>query len=216
MNNSLELKIIKKNKIECVSARELHERLEIETPFRKWFPRMVEYGFVENEDYKCYRTKKSAAKNQYVEETKEIEIDDYAITIDMAKQICMLQRSEYGKQYRQYFLELEKRFKEQKTLEYKTERKKSIEVRKTFTDELKERDYTKPYEFIQTTSQMKRALGICHKKAEMTAEELKAVYASEALSSYLLTDEKGFREVNLVCVEACDIMISAKQRRLSA
>jgi len=53
MQKSLELKIIKRNKIECVSARELHNRLEIETPFRKWFPRMVEYGFLEKEDYLC-------------------------------------------------------------------------------------------------------------------------------------------------------------------
>ena len=99
---------------------------------------------------------------------------------------------------------------------YQSERKKSIEVRKTFTDELKDRDYTKPHEFIQTTSQMKKALGINHKKVEMTAEELKAVYASEALSSYLLTDEKGFHEVNPICVEASNIVHNAKRQKIGA
>lgn len=94
---------------------------------------------------------------------------------------------------------------------YQSERKKSIEVRKTFTDELKSRNYTQPHEFIQTTSQMKKALGISHKKDSMTTEELKAVYASEALSSYLLTDEQGYHEVNPVCVEASNIVHNAKK-----
>lgn len=95
---------------------------------------------------------------------------------------------------------------------YKTERKKSIEVRNTFTDELKDRGYTQQHEFIQTTTQMKRKLGISHKKNEMTAEELKAVYASEALSSYLLTNEYGYHSVNPVCLEASDIVINAKKK----
>lgn len=84
-----------------VSARDLHEGLEINTDFRKWFPRMTEYGFAENVDWKRVYQKcptLGGAQNMV----------DYQISVDMAKQICMIQRSEKGRLYRQYFLDLEK------------------------------------------------------------------------------------------------------------
>ena len=84
-----------------VSARELHEGLEIGTEFRKWFPRMAEYGFLENVDWKRVTQKCPTLGG-------EQEMVDYQISVDMAKQICMIQRSEKGRQYRQYFLDLEK------------------------------------------------------------------------------------------------------------
>jgi anti-repressor protein len=85
-----------------VSARELHEGLEIGTKFATWFPRMAEYGFAENIDYKiCY-------PNMGSENHGGQNMVDYQISVDMAKQICMIQRSEKGRLYRQYFLDLEK------------------------------------------------------------------------------------------------------------
>lgn len=88
-----------------VSARELHEGLQIKTAFKDWFPRMAEYGFESGADF-------NPIKNEQVrlEGNREVkrEILDYKISIDMAKQICMIQRTEKGKQYRQYFLDLEK------------------------------------------------------------------------------------------------------------
>lgn len=98
---------------------------------------------------------------------------------------------------------------------YQTERKKSIEVRNNFTDELKDRGYEKQFEYIQTTTQMKKPLGIKHKKAEMTAKELKAIRASEAMASLLLENEYGYKEVNPICVEASNIVSSAMQKRIS-
>lgn len=85
-----------------VSARDLHEGLEVGTKFATWFPRMAEYGFVENVDYKtCY-------PNLGSENHGGQNMVDYQISVDMAKQICMIQRTEKGRQYRQYFLDLEK------------------------------------------------------------------------------------------------------------
>lgn len=85
-----------------VSARELHEFLEVETPYHKWFPRMCEYGFTENQDF--------AVADIFVHNPSggPQSRKDAAITIDMAKEICMLQRSEKGKYARQYFLQLER------------------------------------------------------------------------------------------------------------
>lgn len=87
-----------------VMGRDLHEGLEIKTPYTQWFDRMKEYGFNENTDYILVSQKceTNNPKNPYTT------ISDHQITIDMAKEICMIQRSEKGKQYRQYFLQLEK------------------------------------------------------------------------------------------------------------
>lgn len=88
-----------------VSARDLHERLNIKTAFKDWFPRMCEYGFEEGEDF-------NVLKNERVqmEGSREVkrEITDYNITVDMAKQICMIQRTPEGKECRQYLIDLEK------------------------------------------------------------------------------------------------------------
>lgn len=88
-----------------VSARELHEGLEIKTAFKDWFPRITEYGFENGKDFKPL--KKEQVRLEGVRMVRR-EITDYQITIDMAKQICMIQRSEKGKLYRKYFLALEK------------------------------------------------------------------------------------------------------------
>lgn len=84
-----------------VLARDLHEFLEAETPFHKWFPRMCEYGFTEDEDYRTFLSNRSDGLPGKPRQ-------DAQLTIDMAKEICMLQRNEKGKQARQYFLQLER------------------------------------------------------------------------------------------------------------
>ena len=84
-----------------VSARDLHEALEIKTAFRHWMPRMIGYGFTEHVDFeKVYEKCDTAGGPQTMV--------DFEMSIDMAKHVCMLQRSEKGMLYRQYFLGLEK------------------------------------------------------------------------------------------------------------
>lgn len=88
-----------------VLARDLHDFLEIKTAFKDWFPRMCEYGFSQGVDF-------NPLKNEQVrlEGDRQVTrmIDDAQLTIEMAKEICMLQRNERGKQARQYFIQLEK------------------------------------------------------------------------------------------------------------
>lgn len=88
-----------------VSGRELHEALKIETPYHKWFPRMCEYGFAEGKDF-------NTDKNVRVqtEGSREVsrEVTDHQLTLDMAKELCMIQRTEIGRRFRQYFIEIEK------------------------------------------------------------------------------------------------------------
>jgi anti-repressor protein len=88
------------NEAQTVSARELHEELKIKTRFNDWFQRMTEYGFTDGEDFysKMSKTSESVGRPQV----------DYDISLDMAKQICMIQRTPEGKAVRQYLIDLEK------------------------------------------------------------------------------------------------------------
>ena len=92
------IKVTYDNDRPVVSARELHDFLEVETPFNKWFPRMCEYGFTEGQDFWTFLSESTGGRPA----------QEAALTIDMAKEICMIQRSEKGKQARQYFIQLEK------------------------------------------------------------------------------------------------------------
>lgn len=81
-----------------VSARELHDFLEVGTAYKDWFPRMCEYGFSEGVDFCSFLSESTGGRPA----------QDAQITIDMAKELCMIQRSEKGRQARQYFIQLEK------------------------------------------------------------------------------------------------------------
>lgn len=99
------IKVNYKREEPTVSARELHDFLEVKTNFKDWFPRMCEYGFNQEVDFNQLKI-----EQVQIEGLREVKrkITDYEVTIPMAKEICMLQRSEKGKVARQYFLSLEK------------------------------------------------------------------------------------------------------------
>jgi anti-repressor protein len=86
-----------------VSGRELHEFLEVGTRYDTWFSRMVDYGFTENVDFIEVVQKVDAQKR-----ARTYDQVDHHIKLDAAKEIAMIQRTERGKQARQYFLQIEK------------------------------------------------------------------------------------------------------------
>ena len=98
---------VNENQEIIVSGRELHKGLEVESRYNDWFKRMLKYGFEENLDYIAITQKKVTAQGN---ETTYI---DHVIKLDMAKEICMLQRNDKGREFRKYFIECEKRLKEQ-------------------------------------------------------------------------------------------------------
>lgn len=224
MTDLIEIKTDKKG-IQTVSARLLHEKLEVKSEFSHWIARMIDYGFEENKDFVVLKNGDGAVvkngdgavlKNEYGRNEKgQFTSIDYFITLDMAKEICMVQRSDIGKKFRRYFIKCEQLLREHTEL-----RNKSKQVRNNFTDTLKEHGYTKAHEYIQTTKQMKNALGITAKKAEMTNRELNLVLASENVATCAITDEQGYNEVNPVCIDASEavanFLAERKQKRLES
>lgn len=88
-----------------VSGRELHKMLEVATAYKDWFPRMCEYGFVEGQDFNPL-----IFEQVQIEGNREVkrQMTNHLIKLDMAKEICMIQRTERGKLARQYFIQIEK------------------------------------------------------------------------------------------------------------
>lgn len=88
------VKIEVKDGQQLVCGRELHEFLEVGTPYDKWFPRMCEYGFSDGKDFSTFLSESTGGRPA----------TNHWLTIPMAKEISMLQRTEKGKQARQYFI----------------------------------------------------------------------------------------------------------------
>ena len=81
-----------------VSARDLHKALEVSTDFNHWFTRMCEYGFEAQKDFTTFLSESTGGRPS----------QDAQITVDMAKEIAMLQRTEKSKEVRKYFIQVEK------------------------------------------------------------------------------------------------------------
>ena len=97
------IKVQVKNDRQLVSARDLYKGLGLKGRFSRWFKTNSEL-FTENEDfYKC--TSSTVVNNGAVRE-----LDDYLLTIEMAKQLTMMARTEKSKLYREYFLDLERKW----------------------------------------------------------------------------------------------------------
>lgn len=96
--NEIAIAVNYDNEKPTVSGRELHKALMIETPYKKWFDRMTEYGFVEDSDFWTILSESTGGRPS----------TDHQLTIDMAKELCMIQRTEIGKRCREYFLAIER------------------------------------------------------------------------------------------------------------
>lgn len=80
-----------------VSGRDLHAALEVKTAYKDWFPRMCDYGFEEGTDFCSFLSESTGGRPA----------TDHQLTIAMAKELCMIQHSDAGRKFRQYFIKVE-------------------------------------------------------------------------------------------------------------
>ena len=91
------IRIDYENENPTVSGRELHAALGVATQYKDWFPRMCEYGFIEGRDFSSILSESTGGRPS----------TDHALSVPMAKELCMLQRNDQGKKFRQYFISVE-------------------------------------------------------------------------------------------------------------
>ena len=129
MNESV--KITEQNGQRAVSARELHQFLEVGRDFSNWIKgRIEEYGFIENQDYSLlanFGEQTSRGGHNKIE---------YVLTLDMAKELSMVEKTEKGKQARRYFIEMEKLATQAKALPFNKNKELQAELFELIRDNL--------------------------------------------------------------------------------
>ena len=127
----LQPQTINGNAVETVNAKELHEFLEVRSKFADWIKnRISEYDFTVNQDF-------TTVSKNLENGGRSIE---YYITLDMAKELAMVERTEKGKQARQYFIECERKLRETQA---KLAPKTYVEALRTLADEVEAHEQTK-------------------------------------------------------------------------
>ena len=125
MENEI-IKVNYENDRPTVSARELYNFLEVDTKFQDWFPRMVKYGFTEGVDFNPLKIEQVHSQKR----ERTYSLTDYQLTLDMAKELCMIQRTDRGKQARQYFIEIEKRWNDPDALMARALKMADVKIKK--------------------------------------------------------------------------------------
>lgn len=101
------VEIIEHDGKQSVNARELHQKLGSKQQFANWIRNRIEkYGFVENQDFCSF--------NKVIKrENGATTVTEYALSLDMAKELCMVENNEKGRMIRKYFIEVEKKARTQ-------------------------------------------------------------------------------------------------------
>ena len=201
-----------------VNARDLHEFLEVKRDYSTWIKsRIDQYGFSVGEDFDTFEDLISP-KSGSSKARQRVSIG-YALSLDMAKELAMVERTPKGREARRYFIAKEKELRQiLHGIKPEELRDRSKEIRNQFTSTLREHGYDKRHHFIQTTTQMKRRMGIAAKKDAMEPVELAMVSAAEMLATArILTDDvNGYQEINPVCVDAGSVIAeSVPARRMN-
>lgn len=101
------VEVIEYDDKQAVNARELHEKLGNKKQFANWIQlRIEQYGFVENQDFQVFNQK---VKNSNGGRSRK----EYALSLDMAKELCMVENNDAGRRIRKYFIEVEKKARTQ-------------------------------------------------------------------------------------------------------
>lgn len=205
MNIQIHSGNINGEQIQTVNARDLHAFLEVRSRFNDWFAsRVKDYGFVENLDFVAF-TEKSVKPHSGGRPSRE-----YHISLDMAKELSMVERTPKGKEARQYFIKMERKARLNSNAEHRRQmlRQDGKAIRKDFTNSLRDHGCEKPHHFMNcskvvakaatgmTPKQIRETRGVKNARDGMTSVELMSVGLMEALAEQNMDDASsdGFAE----------------------
>lgn len=173
--------IVIENNEQLISLRKLYDALEIKSKFNDWKNRMFSYGYEENIDYIAVTQKKVTAQGN------SSEYMDYYLKIDVAKEVCMIQRNDKGREFRRYFIEVEKAYNDlQFRIGDKKHQLKCMEMLQDFLpEELKQEkvSYIKANTVVNKCTSNYFGFPKMLKKVEMNDEML--MVREEILDDYL-------------------------------
>lgn len=217
-NNLIPVEVNKQGE-QTVDARNLWRFLQLGEQFADWFDRMLSYGFEENVDY--WRTNNISGKPEKSSTTQFPIISsgrkpvDYTLTLDMAKELCMIQRNEIGRQARKYFIAIEKAYKS-----YAVARALSKEARRTLTDEIRDCIPDSPHKkfayknftdlvyksiYGKNCKQLKEAMGLSKSdnlRDYLSDDELKVIKNREELVRTLVKSGYSYNEIKLILAKS--------------
>jgi len=191
-----EIEVVNKKGMLLINSRLLHKKLGVASYHADWIRRRVDgFGFTEGEDYFISKMSKSKKMGRPTL--------NYLLTLDMAKELCMLENNDIGKQVRKYFISVEKEYREL----YATRR-----TRLSLTDSIKlseENERMHGHAYSTYTLMIYEIVGIkplymqykkTHDKVEgfrksLSEDELKRVSIAEGLVKPLLEMEKQYGEI---------------------
>ncbi|WP_018652743.1 antA/AntB antirepressor family protein [Actinobacillus capsulatus] len=177
--------LIQSQYVQLVNARELHQKLENGKQFSDWIQhRISKYGFTENLDFIGVHQIVNVESGFFGLRQKEIK--DYHITLDMAKELCMLERSELGQKARRYFIQMEKEALQARQLPQVLPAKNTVEIS---TD--------KYIELLETQNQLlKQVVKPQRYKLRLTADEKRHILSlhQQGLTTGQIVQQTGRSE----------------------
>lgn len=173
--------------IQLINARELHQLLQVGRDFSNWIKSRIEsYGFIENEDFTCSPNLASEKSKGLASLWGGQNKIDYHITLDMAKELCMLERSELGQKARRYFIQMEKEALQARQLPQVLPAKNTVEIS---TD--------KYIELLETQNQLlKQAVKPQRYKLRLTTDEKRHILSlhQQGLTTGQIVQQTGRSE----------------------
>ena len=195
----LDIEIIKRKGINVIDSKLLHKKLEVASYHKDWIRRRIEnYGFKEGEDFYCSKLsgKKGRGGHNRI---------DYFLTLDMAKELAMLENNDIGKTIRKYFIKAEKQLRKHEAI-----RLAGIETRKTLTDKIQEsneNDRMHGHGYSTYTMLVYKLTGLSFRYKEysrhakegfresLTGDDLKRVEMAESIIKPLLEMGKQYEDI---------------------
>ena len=213
------IKINKENDRITVLGRDLHKFLELKEDYTEWIVRMISYGFEENTDFYVFSEISETTDNTAFGGIRKTKLSNHQLTLDMAKEISMIQRNEKGKQARQYFIECEKKLNKpmslleiaQFSINKLVEQEKEIKQLDNRITAIESKQINSPYEFFSVVAYCNLKGLKCELKQAIQWGKAASKLSKDLGVKMGNTPDPRFGQVNTYHIEILDNIIQSQE-----